>query len=65
VAESVGDVRAEAVDVNGDGLRDLRVEFRVDRLRFSAIDTVADVWGQTRGGNPFAGSDLVIVIGAP
>jgi hypothetical protein len=61
-ADYPADTRAGAVDVNGDGRLDLLVEFRIDRLRLTPGDIVVDVWGQTRGGDAFGGSDLVEIV---
>jgi len=62
VADNPGGVNATVVDLNDDGRPDLRVEFRIDRLRFADIDIVADLWGETRSGLQFSGSDLVQVV---
>lgn len=62
IADNPGGVRADVVDLNGDGRPDLKARFRVDRLQFSPIDVVADVWGETLGGLQFSGSDLVQVV---
>lgn len=51
-------VKARRHDVNGDGRRDLLVEFRIHKLEFGD-DLVADVWGWTWDLRPFAGSDIV------
>jgi hypothetical protein len=61
-ADHPADIRASVVDVNGDGRADLLVEFRLDRLRLTPGDIVADVWGQTRSGGLFGGSDLVEIV---
>jgi hypothetical protein len=62
VTSNTGDTKWKLVDLNGDGRKDLRVEFRRDRLTFTAIDAVADVWGETQGGVPFSGSDVVQIV---
>ncbi len=62
VAADPGEVRTQVVDVNGDGRADLLVDFPLDRLRFGADDMVADLWGVTRQGVPFSGSDLIDLI---
>ena len=46
-------------DVNGDGRRDLLVEFATPKLELRDTDLVADVWGWTFDLRPFAGSDLI------
>mgnify|MGYP003576875436 CR=1 FL=1 len=46
-------------DVNGDGRRDLLVEFATPKLEFRDTDLVADVWGWTFDLRPFVGSDLI------
>jgi hypothetical protein len=53
---------ASAVDVNGDGRRDLLVEFELDRLELIPGDIVVDVWGRTRRNVAFTGSDLVEIV---
>jgi hypothetical protein len=58
-AADPGDVHPQIVDANTDGRLDLRLEFSIDRLRFTFIDAVADVWGRTTLGMQFSGSDLV------
>jgi hypothetical protein len=55
-------VRVRLDDVNGDGRRDLVAEFRIERLRFAPHDLVADVWGRTRRGELFSGSDFVDLV---
>ena len=64
-APNPGGVDAQTVDLDGDGRLDLLVKFRRDRLYFTALDVVADVWGQTRGGVAFTGSDVIQLVGAP
>jgi hypothetical protein len=59
IAPNPGDVRARVADVNHDGRPDLLLEFRLDRLALDPTDIVVDLWGLTRGGGTFAGSDLV------
>jgi hypothetical protein len=54
------DVRAR--DVNGDGRRDLLVEFRIDRLGLVPGDIVVDLWGRTWRNVAFTGSDLVEIV---
>jgi hypothetical protein len=46
-------------DVNGDGRRDLLVEFAPTKLEIGDTDLVADVWGWTFDLQPFVGSDLI------
>jgi hypothetical protein len=46
-------------DVNGDGRRDLLVEFATAKLELRDTDLVADVWGWTFDLEPFVGSDLI------
>jgi hypothetical protein len=53
----------QTIDVNGDGRADLLVEFDVDRVQLVPGDIVLDLWGRTRGGVAFTGSDLVEVVG--
>jgi hypothetical protein len=55
-------IRSRLADLDGDGRMDLQIAFPVNRLRFTDIDIVADLWGQTRRGVPFAGSDVVQVV---
>ena len=55
-------VRVRVDDVNGDGRRDLVAEFRIEGLRFAQHDLVADVWGRTKRGVRFTGSDIVDVV---
>lgn len=59
IAPNPGDVRARVADVNHDGRPDLLLEFRLDRLALDPTDIVVDLWGMTRGGGAFGGSDLV------
>jgi hypothetical protein len=54
--------KVRRVDVNGDGRRDLLVEFQLDRLRLTPGDIVVDVWGWTWRGLQFTGSDLVEIV---
>lgn len=61
-ADHPGDTRARAVDVNGDGRADLLVELAIDRLRLNPGDIVEDLWGMTRRGEAFTGSDLVEIV---
>lgn len=51
--------RTRIEDVNGDGRLDMMVEFPVARLKFNDHDIVAELWGRTRRGIPFSGTDLV------
>lgn len=62
VAPNPGDVQADVRDVNHDGRPDLVVQLRMDRLPLHPDDIVVDLWGMTRGGRPFAGSDLVQIV---
>ena len=61
-ADHPGNTRARAVDVNGDGRADLLVELAIDRLRLNPGDIIVDLWGMTRRGVAFTGSDLVEVV---
>ena len=61
-ADHPGDTRARAVDVNGDGRADLLVELDIDRLRLNPGDIIVDLWGMTRRGVAFTGSDLVEIV---
>lgn len=61
-AADVANANIETADVNGDGRDDLLVEFRVDELRLDSVTIVVDLWGQTRGGVAFTGSDLVQIV---
>jgi hypothetical protein len=49
-------------DVNGDGRLDMVAEFTVAGLKFNDHDIVAELWGQTRQGIPFSGTDLVQLV---
>lgn len=51
--------RTRVEDVNGDRRLDMMVEFPVARLKFNDHDIVAELWGRTRRGMPFGGTDLV------
>ena len=62
-ADHPASTHGQAIDVNGDGRTDLLVEFGLDRVRLVPGDIVLDLWGRTRGGVAFTGSDLVEVIG--
>ena len=61
-AANPGATHAQDADVNGDGRTDLLVEFRVDRLNLNPGDIIVDVWGRTRGGKAFTGTDLVQIV---
>jgi hypothetical protein len=61
-ASNPGGTRSTTVDVNGDGRADLVVEFRLDRVPLNPNDIVVDVWGRTRGGVVFTGSDVVEIV---
>jgi hypothetical protein len=61
-APTPGRVDRHGDDVNGDGRADLVVEFEVERLQFTAHDTVAELWGWTNDGRPFTGSDMVRLV---
>ena len=54
--------RTRIEDVNGDGRLDMVAEFTVARLKFNDHDIVAELWGQTRQGIPFSGTDLVQLV---
>jgi hypothetical protein len=54
--------RTRREDVNGDGRLDMVAEFKVARLKFNDHDIVAELWGQTRHGTPFSGTDLVHLV---
>ena len=62
-ADHPASTHGQATDVNGDGRPDLLVEFRLDRVQLVPGDVVVDLWGRTRGGVTFSGSDLVEVVG--
>jgi hypothetical protein len=64
-ADHAGDTRARPVDVNGDGRADLLVELDIDRLRLNPGDIIVDLWGMTRRGVAFSGSDLVEIVQTP
>lgn len=55
----LGPQKVRRQDVNGDGRRDLLVEFLAARLELGETDVVADVWGWTWDLEPFVGSDLI------
>jgi hypothetical protein len=55
----LGPLKVRRQDVNGDGRRDLLVEFRISKLEVGETDLVADVWGWTWDLEPFVGSDLI------
>ena len=61
-ANHPADLRPRAIDLNGDGRLDLLVEFWMDTLTFGPDDIAADLWGQTRRGVQFSGSDLVQIV---
>jgi hypothetical protein len=61
-ADHLALTRARAVDVNGDGRRDLFVEFKIDRLSLIPGDIVVDIWGRTWRNLAFTGSDLVEIV---
>ncbi|HEX5133341.1 MAG TPA: hypothetical protein VFX92_12765 [Candidatus Krumholzibacteria bacterium] len=46
-------------DLDLDGRADLVVELRTERLPLRAADLVVEVWGSTRRGGVFSGTDLV------
>jgi Alpha/beta hydrolase domain len=54
--------RTRIEDVNGDGRLDMVAEFPVARLKFNDHDIVAELWGQTKQGIPFSGTDLVQLV---
>jgi hypothetical protein len=62
VADNPGNIISNIVDVNADGRPDLVVEFRRDKLPLNVKDIIVDVWGSTRGGGAFAGSDVVQIV---
>ncbi len=64
-ADHPADTRARPVDVNGDGRADLLVELDIDRLRLNPGDIIVDLWGMTRRGVAFTGSDLVEIVQTP
>ena len=53
------------MDVNGDGRADLLVNSYIDRLRLNPGDIIVDLWGMTRRGVAFTGSDLVEIVQTP
>jgi hypothetical protein len=56
--------RVRRQDVNGDGRTDLVAEFEIAEVSIAAHDLVLDLWGRTRGGSPFTGSDTVVLAAA-
>jgi hypothetical protein len=62
IARTPARVNAREEDVNGDGRADLVVEFEVERLQFRTHDMVAELWGWTKDGRPFSGSDIVKLV---
>ena len=60
VSHPVTSTRIE--DVNGDGRLDMVAEFPVSRVKFNDHDIVAEVWGRTRQGISFSGTDLVQLV---
>ena len=56
-------VQSEFVDVNADGLLDLRVQFLTDLTAIQCGDVSATLTGQTSGGVPFRGSDSLVPAG--
>jgi hypothetical protein len=62
LADGPNHVDAQYHDINGDGRVDMVVEFRLDTLRFSAHDTVAELWGVTKDRKAFTGSDVVELV---
>ena len=64
-ADHLALTKVRAVDVNGDGRRDLLVEFKIDRLDLIPGDIVVDLWGRTWRNVAFTGSDLVEIVQAP
>ena len=64
-ADHPASTHGKVIDVNGDGRADLLVEFDVDRVQLVPGDAVLDLWGRTRGGLAFTGSDLAEVADGP
>jgi hypothetical protein len=62
IAGIPGDIHSRLVDLNGDGRMDLQVDFRIPRLQLGTLDVVVDLWGVTRDGVPFTGSDVVQIV---
>jgi hypothetical protein len=56
--------RVRRQDVNGDGRADLVAEFETAEVPLNPHDLVLDLWGRTKGGAPFAGSDVVTLAAA-
>jgi hypothetical protein len=56
-------VQSELVDVNADGLPDLRVQFLTDLTGIQCGDVSATLTGQTNGGVPIRGSDSLVPAG--
>ena len=49
-------------DVNSDGLTDLVFRFRIDDLELNPCSTQATLTGNLRNGQPFSGTDSVLVV---
>jgi hypothetical protein len=62
IADDPGFVFSNVMDFNGDERLDLIVEFRRDRLQLNTEDIIVDLWGSTRSGGQFTGSDVVKVV---
>jgi hypothetical protein len=62
VEKNPGNIVANVVDVNHDGRPDLVVEFRRDRLLLNPGEIIVDLWGSTRRGGTFSGSDVVQIV---
>jgi len=61
-ADNPGNIVANITDVNHDGRDDLVVQFRRDRLHLNSNEIIVDVWGSTRRGGAFAGTDVVQIV---
>jgi hypothetical protein len=55
--------KARIADVNGDGLADLALHFRLEQTGIKCGDTSASITGQTFGGQTFKGSDSFRTLG--
>jgi len=64
-ADHPASTHGQVIDVNGDGRADLLVELEISRVQLVPGDLVLDLWGRTRGGVAFTGSDLVEVADGP
>jgi len=61
-ADNPGNIIKKTVDINHDGRDDLILEFRRDRLHLNPNEIIVDVWGSTRGGGAFSGTDVVNIL---